>query len=564
MKRHAAYAIIAVTAVVTHGLLLFNDGHYVDGWPTYTQLAERNWDLLFTHLYRAGLPGTVLFYSVMDYFPGLVFKFRIVAFLAIVLMAMLVYRIAEESKVLSRWESVSIALISLTYPAFQASVIMPVGLYLAFYCLFILAAYLALRSERMRGAVRYAVRGGSLVLFVVSFNINSLLVFYFGFLFLLFLLTHGQRLTQGTFTRAVLQFVPRRLDFLLLPFAFWVVKEALFPRYGEYAAYNRFRFSPTTLVWTAGRFFGDSIYGQLNDALRIMLQQPALALLLVGTMYGASRAFTTPPGPPAERGLRPHVLLAFGVVLFALGIFPYVVVGSGPALHGFATRNALLVGLPMAVILTATIRLMFSRGERGLSKSAFAVVATLVVAFSLTLVDNYFAWQGRWAKDRSIMVKLSHMTDVKRISVFWIDDQFQLPGALDYAAYDWSSMFKQVWGGESRVGLSQMFTPEDWTALITTWALYNLSELDQAGCQAVLTIKRGPAASPDAWKLALHYLFLRFLKPEEMTRFLEGLTRIRVDSISAPEARNCPAAPARHDGKLADLIPPPAVPRSSP
>jgi hypothetical protein len=109
-----------------------------------------------------------------------------------------------------------------------------------------------------------------------------------------------------------------------------------------------------------------------------------------------------------------------------------------------------------------------------------------------------------------------------------------------------------------------VFTPENWTALITTWALYNLSELDRAGCQAVLTIKRGPAASPDAWKLAAHYLFAKLLEPEEMTRFLEGLTRIRVESISAPEARNCPAAPAHHDGKLADLIPPPGAPRSSP
>jgi len=167
-------------------------------------------------------------------------------------------------------------------------------------------------------------------------------------------------------------------------------------------------------------------------------------------------------------------------------------------------------------------------------------LAALVVAFSLTSVDNYFAWQARWVKDRSLMVNLSHMSDFKRISIFWVDDQFQFQGAPDYAFYDWSSIFKQMWGGESRVGLSQhFFTPKGWADLISADPLYNLSELDRGGCQAILSIKRGRLASPDAWKLALHYLFLKLLKPEEMTQFLEGITRVHVEPISVPEAVNC-------------------------
>jgi len=106
-------------------------------------------------------------------------------------------------------------------------------------------------------------------------------------------------------------------------------------------------------------------------------------------------------------------------------------------------------------------------------------------------------------------------------------------------------MFKQVWGGESRIGLNTQFFTSNMLAdrekFSRSWALalYNLSDLDPAGCQAILNIKRGRLASPDAWKLTLHYLFLKFLEPEEMPQFLEGIARVHGEPISAPEAVNC-------------------------
>jgi len=543
MQRRVEYIAIVFVALIVHGLVLLNDGIYLDDWLIYTDLIEGNWEALSSWVIQAGQPGHLYFYWLVGYLPGLIFKFRMVAFLSILLTAILVYKICDESKLTSRLESLFIAFISLTYPAFRVSIETSVTPYLVFYFLFVLAIFLAVWSERVSGVVRHSLRGCSAVLFFLSFSLNSLLVFYFGFLF--FLLTYEQRLKRCTFKQAFIQFLPRRLDFLLLPFVYWAVKEFLFPRYGDYADYNRFQFSPPTLAVNVGLFIMNATYGQLNHALEVMLQQPALALLLLLAAYGASRAFKMDSIPSSDSWLHPSALLTFGLVLLLLGILPYVVVGLGPTLYGFNTRHALLVGLPVALILTGTVRLVFSRGEAGLPKPARAVLATLVVAFSMTLVDNYFAWQARWAKDRSIMVNLSSLGDFKQMSIFWVDDQFQFEGAPGYAPYDWSSMFKQVWGGESRIGLNQQFfTPKvlaDREKFSRSWALplYNLSDLDPAGCQAILRISRGRLASPDAWKLAIHYLFLKFLKPEEMPRFLEGVTRIHVEPISAPEAVNC-------------------------
>ena len=543
MKRQTAYGLIIFTALISHGLLLFNDGIYLDGWLTYSKLVERNWDSLFSWLMQAGLPIEFYFHRFMDYFPGFIFKFKLVAFLSILLSAILVYKICDESRLASQWESLCIALISLVYPAFQIPMEITSTSDLVSYCFFLLAVLLAVWSEQASGAVHYSLRACSAVLFFLGFNLNSLLVFYFGFL--LFLLILERQRKAGTWREVLARFLPRRLGFLLLPFMYWIAKEVFFPRHGDYSDLNRFQFSPTALLGKSGLFIVNAIYGQLNNALEMMLTQPALTLFILLAIYWISVAFKMGSTFISDNQRNPYGLITYGGVLLALGAFPYIAVGVAPTLHGFNTRHAILIGLPMAIILTGTVRLIFSQGDTGLSKTARAVLATLIVAFSMATIDNYFAWQARWVKDRSIMENLAHMSDFKRISVFWVEDEFQLRGAPDYAVYDWGSMFKQVWGGESRIGLNtQFFTSKDLAdreSFSQTWALpiYNLSELDPAGCQAVLNIRRGRLASPDDSKLAVRYLFLRFLAPEQMTQFLEGVTTIHVGPLLAPEAVHC-------------------------
>ena len=133
MQRRVEYIVIVFVALIVQGVVVFNDGIYLDDWLIYTDLIEGNWEALSSWVIQAGQPGHLYFYWLMGYLPGLIFKFRMVAFLSILLTALLVYKICEESKLTSRWESVFIALISLTYPAFQVSIATCVTPYLVFY-----------------------------------------------------------------------------------------------------------------------------------------------------------------------------------------------------------------------------------------------------------------------------------------------------------------------------------------------------------------------------------------------------------------------------------------------
>jgi len=166
--------------------------------------------------------------------------------------------------------------------------------------------------------------------------------------------------------------------------------------------------------------------------------------------------------------------------------------------------------------------------------------------FTLSLVRNYVGWQARWVKDRSVMVNLRGREDARDDSVYWVYDEFPAVGKEFYRFYEWSSIFKTVWGGESRVGLDQKNTTSEFDnsekfldrrqEFFT--ARYNLSNFDPAGCEVKLTIRPGPEASSET-TMAFKYLYYKFFSPSRLDEYLRGVTNIEVQPIQSPRATNC-------------------------
>ena len=537
------YVIIFVSALLTHGLLLFNDGIYWDGWIMHTYIAEGDWNSLYHHALEAGLPLAAYVRWVAGYFPNAVFGAKLMAFIFVVLSAILVYKIGKQSRLIGSLDSLWIALFSLSYPAFQVYIQFNVLHYLAAYFCFLLAILLALWSEQANRVKRLILRISSLVGFFVGFSLsNSLLMFYFAFLLFLFLCV--RQLREISKQSLLTGFITRRLDFMLLPFLYWVVKRFSFPAHGSYAGYNQFLFSPRAIVVNLIGFFNNAIYGQLNHALAEIAKQPALWLFVILTALWFYSAFRVGSARFLGGRVNSYALLAFGFLLLVLGMLPYVIVGKAPSLHGWNTRHALLVALPMAVIIVAIARLAFTEPAGSLPRQGWVFLAILVLAFSFSTIKNYISWQARWVKDRSIMANLATLDTAHGISVFWVDDQFPAGGEGYYRFYEWSSMFKTVWGDESRIGLDQRIHSAEFLVNGQQWGFFNktmnLSDFDPAGCQAILTIRRAPLLYSDA-ELSARYLFYKFFRGEDkLTEFLSGVTDIQVQPISSPQAVNCP------------------------
>ena len=138
------------------------------------------------------------------------------------------------------------------------------------------------------------------------------------------------------------------------------------------------------------------------------------------------------------------------------------------------------------------------------------------------------------------MCNLGRTPNAGQYSVYWVDDHYLLAGAKQYRFYEWSSIFKRIWGGEGRIGLDERYAGAGTVSEYQPYfrSKYNLNELDPAGCQAVISIRPGKA-DVSAKALVIQYFGYRFFKPERMSSFLETVTEVRLQALPSAVAVHC-------------------------
>jgi hypothetical protein len=544
------YFTIGLVALLGHGLLLLNDGTYWDDWMLRPQVTEGNWSELQNWFSEMGLPVFAYFYWSVKLAGG---YYKAAAFLTILFSAVLIYKICLRFAWVNRYEALGIALLSLVYPAYQAAVIFGNLVYEFFYCLFLLAAWLLLRSEQTSGAKGPGLlsRLLSLFLFFLAFNLNSLLVFYFPFLLLLFL--HLKQAHSFSWSAAARTLLPRHIDFILLPFVYWTGKKLLFPTHGQYEGYNAINLSLTPLVTRMLESIKTAGYAQVEASVARLMGQPILWIVSMAGIYLVYSRFMKSKGAvPLTHYQIEHEshktkwIFWYGVLLLLSGVFPYSAVGLSPTLSGWNTRHAILVGLPMAIVIVAALRPFWISGlyhEPGSFDPRLVSVligGSLLVAFTLSTIGYYVGWQVRAVKDRAIMTDLAGVPELKIFSIFWIDDQFPAGGERIYRFYEWASMFKQIWGGESRIGLQIQGYGNNPALLSGFKQYYNkryvLSEFDPSGCQVGMRITRGPLQYSEE-ELVSRYFEHRFINKEGLTDFLHGVVHLNVQFLQTEDKR---------------------------
>ena len=533
-RKHSLF--ILLFACIAHGLLLLNDGAYWDGWRLYHWVPEKNWAALSWHFHESNSPQMIPIHRMMGIFSDAVFGYKLVGFLSILCAALLVYKIGSEFGFLSRKSALCVALFALVFPANQTSVelcITPYNLCLAVY---LWGVYLALRAENARTGRHLALRLCALVCFVAAFSTNSLLVFHFGFLWLLAAyLRKQQGLSQGQTFRTLLM---RRMDYVLLPVLYWVISKAVVRNVENplWIGYNHPSLNFRTLIYLVKALWA-SVYVHFNELFVGLLQQPIvwlLCLLFVYRLYSVRREGLASFFTPATSA---KSVLTFGACLLGLGLFPYIAVGKPPSSVGWESRHALLVALPVALLVIGMLRLLFADTKGRLTQPGAMLLATLLCGGTLSTIQMYLLWQARWIKDRSIIVNLRRLPDAAKYSLYEIDDQFPVSNEPHYDIWEWAGIFKAAWGGESRAGLDKYSYMYDRAKDLQTGAyLYDkhlmLAEFDLNGLRARLRIQAGNTDSPE--NLCLHYFSHRFFRRGEVENFLSGVTRLEVQPIAQP------------------------------
>jgi hypothetical protein len=542
--------IILVVALLCHGLLLLNDGVYWDGWFLYSLLVKHDSQLLKELCSQLGLPLSFTYVWVLHYFSDVIFGAKLLGFLTLLLNSILIFFLAYKVKFISRLQSLAIATIYLVYPGDQTQALIGSLQYPASLGIFCIAALVATVPLQKNGKLALVWRMLSLILFLCAFNTNSLLVFYAGF-FIYWYLIDSEYFTYFSFSH-VIKFLIRRLDFIALPFIYWICRLKYFAPHGSFVNYNAVLINRSN-IFSAGPWesilhdfrsywlqAGLSHLSHLWDFHFIFLTRTIYILIpICFLLYQYSKKYNLnnevkPSLNSTNRApLKLNTLIwifLFGLLLLGLGIFPYAMVDKVP-IQGWNTRHALLSGLPMAIMITALLSVILLK--RSGHKYFIILVSFVITIFAGEHFGNYVELQARWAQERSVLLQLKQHPEYKNYSTYIINkNSFVMIQGDQYAWYDWIGLLNSTFGGESRFAVfydeSHIDTTLESFQNDPLWMrLFSIKNYDRNGSMAEVSIEN---VNPEAhYKLARKYLFYKLTgQKEKLNQFLLDLLHVSI------------------------------------
>lgn len=524
MSGESLLAIIAY-GLLCHGVILLNDGLLWDGWLVDAWQRKRNWQVMHRFYAEVGLAPLYYLHKLLSKVPARIFVYRLIAFASTLASAVAIYLLGIHSGMLGEFNSLLLALLYLSYTGYHMNVDTVVGVqYTLPTAVFYWAAYLAAVAADHAGVAGAVLRIVSLLLFFAAFNANSLLVYYFGFLALK-LLT-GWDATE----EKLLHQIAGHLEYLVLPFAYWLLKNRLTPRHGHYAHYNRIQLHPGMVavkLFDAIRFgFEAPITAPIRSALdHYYLWLPLLAS--AAAFWASAGSFPAPLLPASITG----GLLGAGAVLFMLAALPYALVGQSFFPEGWGTKHHMLFHLPVSMILLAAVSWLP------------AVPALLLIAFLLACNAIYLNWVylhhlAVSVKNRSWLHGLAKSEKARHTAIFLVSDLHSIRGdrvnpEQEHRPAYLFHMLGWLWGDSTRCGfpvdasLNRRLSDEEVSREIVNSTFdYDMQEVNTRGPQSKLVIREGVARSP--LKVALLYLRHRYLPGGNLPRLLESVTDLKL------------------------------------
>ncbi|MCI8210395.1 hypothetical protein AUC61_12685 [Pseudomonas sp. S25] len=286
------------------------------------------------------------------------------------------------------------------------------------YALFF-AAWLAMDRYRVLAAA----------LFFLSFNSNSLLVFYA--LPMLDLLYR----TQERYTlNGLWRFFISRWELFFIPFLYFGMKTMLFKPEGFYAGYNQ-GYSLIAIPL--------AIKAQLKDVVNLKVDFAVMFCMLVPVYYALRRQFFIHRDPVSLINFT--VLFGTGFLALVLGGIPYWILGYIPTFLEWTSRHQLLMPLGVALIMTALLTCATERVQRLL----ISLILSACISYG---VVGYVGFYVDWQKQKIILSQFKHDPLVARASFVIIDDQTKQYNAIhrNYRFYEWNGMLTHSLGDESR------------------------------------------------------------------------------------------------------------------
>lgn len=421
-SHRAQIAAIVLIGFLAFGLYLVTDVRVADDWMYLKWMEGREWQ---TFKYFHAIYNDVWWVAAiwpMSYFPDVELALRVFSVAVILSNGIVVYLLGCITRYCSRMDCLFIAALSVVYPAFMwhVSVIYSV-IYNFPVLIFYFGLYLAVRSEASPGMRRHVFHALSLLAFLYSFHVGSLLVFFYGAAILHIAVIASVR--SLSWRKAIGFYCTRRIDFLICP---------VFFRFGYEILSHPFVNNPAHL--DAGSFQNGlmAFLGSVSLQAKAVFLSPVFGWAVLLSVAGLLLArWARRSGLPSLSGVdtasarQAALQLAFGLFLFVCAIFPYIAVAKTPdasATLGYTTRTLLLAQVPAGIVLNALARLIGQAMPVIRSLTYPILVGVIASSIGIQIREN-LKWQYYGVLDRSFAFNLAKTPKARDITYFIVLDR---------------------------------------------------------------------------------------------------------------------------------------------
>ncbi len=335
--------IISVIYLLTHGFILFLSGTWWDEKVFVLGTKQQLWDMTV----QLGRPTSYYLLSFIMDIPECIG--RALIFLLFYFSSLGVYYLATYIPMLNGLDALLIAIVYTVIPANDVRCIRGVFPYTLGHFLFICAfCILVYWLEKQKGKIHLRVI--SLFLFILSFILNSNLVFYcLPLLYIAYYLVRTRQLRK----------IFLYFDFALAPFLYFGLKNVLFPTYGLGGGYNEVKLnniikSVYSCVFICLARIKDIFY-LWKDSYLINWSVIFIIVVFLIVLITAIKKPKLEKADFPKSLIKAIILEVIGAFSLYLGIFPYNVIGQNCTLTGMVGRSAILIPVGAALIVYGLI-----------------------------------------------------------------------------------------------------------------------------------------------------------------------------------------------------------------
>lgn len=394
--------VLFIFYFIAHGgILLLGNAVFWDDWV----LVGASYKDLSTLFSEAGSLLNIAAYMFLPLDLLGSFSYKILTFILIFFTGVLFYKLLIRDVKLKQNQAFFVGMLYLISPLFIARVaLIDFGYVLCVFLFF--AGWWYFFEKRII----------SLLLFFISFNTQSLLVFYCIPIFF----TMSILKNYNSYFNAI----KNRIDFLLLPFIWFYIKLNFYKPYGNYAGYNE-QYNIENLInspqtqWLDFKSYISS--NQVTAKVFFIVFSISICILILGKFK------------MIMRDSKSMKLIFYGILAFLLGVFPYWILGHVPSFWEWTSRHQLLMSFGLSILIVGilgSLRFYFQR---------IALSSIMSICLIINWA-NYHDFYNDSEKQKELVSFLKKSKEVQNSNLIIFDDKSANAIFRSYRFYEWNGL----------------------------------------------------------------------------------------------------------------------------